>query len=220
MTGMFSLCTEKIVIVAMDTQVSNEDHTPRLFASKIMPLLHARSIICPMGDFDLAISLFEHIEKNIICKDVSSLIRYLDVSLDDFIAFFINRYNRKPNGTIYIFGFNCIMNVFESYKLRVDEGHGTITRCQHGYMARPGEGIIDPELGTLLIPSSPEDIPKTFILAIETMKEIDDKRPQNKKWGIGGHSQMAILHSNGYTLTSLPMEDFEEEYKYVCSRCK
>ncbi|MBE6524618.1 MAG: hypothetical protein E7Z65_07120 [Thermoplasmata archaeon] len=221
MTGMFSLCTKEIVIVAMDTLVSSgEDHTPISFASKIMPLLHARSIICPMGEFDLAMSLFEHIEKNILCKDISSLVHYLELSLNDFISFFINRYNRKPNGTIYIFGFNCILSVFESYKLTVDDGHGVITKCEYGHMARPGKGIIDPESGTLLIPVNPDDIPKTFIQAIETMKKIDDERPQNERWGIGGHSQMAILHGYGYTLTSLPMEDFEEEYEYICSKRK
>ena len=218
MTGFFSYCNEDIVIVAMDTLVTCKDHTPTNIVSKIIPLLHSRSLICPMGDIDLAFAAFEFIEKNIICQDVSSLVHYFNFSMSSFIKMFKERYSYDPNGTLYIFGYNVINSVYESYKIEIRGTVGQVSKCEYGYMARPGEGIVDPENYDLLVNPHSDNFMDLFIEAIREMKRIDDERPKDKKWGIGGHCQVCLLREQGYHLVSSPMADFEKTYGNVVNK--
>ena len=55
MTGLIAWLEDNQVIIAMDTLASYTDHTPFKIVSKIMPILHTRSILCPFGDLELGL---------------------------------------------------------------------------------------------------------------------------------------------------------------------
>lgn len=200
--------------MAMDTLASEEGSLkPFKTVTKIIPLLHIRTIICPMGDLQFALSLFNYIELNVICNDYSTLINILKKDMKSFVDQYIDK--QHTHGTIYLIGYNPSKSRFEGCVLRLEGNSFKFDDLGYGLIVKPSGGILDPETKQPLIPIKTDQIPDLLYDIVVKMREIDLDREKNEKMGIGGQVQIVTMTKSGYTLETTEMNDYKKTYNEI-----
>ena len=200
----------------MDTLASNADKTPFKPVTKIIPLLHCHSVLCPLGALQLHHALFQYIDEQIICHDIDDLVHHLNENIPAFFSWASEIWKHPLKGTIYILGYSLVKQTYRSFAFRSLGNSATIDELPQGFIARPPTGIIDKETLMPLIPFDLNDIPSSLAMAILKMKEVDDNIPSSEKVGIGCHVQVALISNKGYTLTTVEMPDYIQTYNKCC----
>lgn len=218
MTALAVYYTEKELTVAMDTLASNPDKTPFKPVSKIIPILHCHSVLCPLGDINLGHAMYVFIEQSIFCYDIDNLIKNLKLAIQTFFDWGHNTFKTPLEGTLYIFGYSLEDECFKGYAFRSDGKNAKIEQLPEGFIVRPGEGIIDKETLEPLTYFDKNDIPTSLALAVIKMRNVDRSKPEKERVGIGCQIQITVVGNKGYTLTTWEMDDYIETYNECCEK--
>ena len=217
MTALAAYCSDSELVIAMDTLASYPDKSPFKPVTKIIPLLHIHSVICPLGHLQLAHSLFLFIEERIICYDIDNLILHLRQNVNSFFQWTSDIWKTPLLGTVYLFGFSLSDKIYKGFAFRSSGNTATIDELPHGFIAKPHHGVIDEDSLEPLIPFNLNDIPSSLASAVLKMRNVDRSRPVQDRVGIGCQIQIAILDNRGYTITTVEMEDYKTTYNECCA---
>lgn len=220
MTGLIAWMVDDQVTIAMDTLASYTDHTPFKIVSKIMPILHTRSVLCPFGDLELGLSLYQYVQSSILSYDIRTLVSNLEKGMQSFLDCFIKTHNRAPNGSIFFFGYDRTDNKYRGFVFRVNEGTFVLDEEPKGLIVKPPTGVIDKESLLPLFPFDLNNVPGSLYCGICKMKVIDDSKNLDDRVGIGGQVQIAVLSKDGYQLSTLEMQDFRETFNETCANLR
>lgn len=220
MTGLIAWLEDNQAIIAMDTLASYTDHTPFKIVSKIMPILHTRSILCPFGDLELGLSIYQYVQSSILSHDIRTLIVNLQNGMQSFLDYFIKTHNQNPNGSLFFFGYDCTEQKYRGFVFRIIDGTFVLDEEPEGLITKPHTGLIDKESLLPLFSFDLNDIPSSLYNGICKMKIIDDNKKLEERVGIGGQVQIAILSDNGYQISTIEIKDFRETYNETCANLK
>lgn len=213
MSALNAILTKDSVILAMDTQVTEQGTgRPIKTVTKFLPLPHMNCIVCGTGSLELILKWFSFIENRIISNGIYQLDKITNNYLNDIIG------DVDYGCTIYQFGLHEIDKTFHGYVYRKDNNYISES-LEYGLICKPKDAFIE-ENGVLNL-NKFFDVPNQsydellFKIMLE-QKEYDDSLPYDKQVGIGGIMQIVYLTSEQYIIKNYKyFDDYEEKYKIM-----
>lgn len=201
MTALNFILQEDSVYIATDSLVIDaQTKSPRMFQTKIYPLLHMDGVICGAGVMEFITQWYVHVQSQIVANNILELNKYSPTALRT-LSMQMN-VPKEFSTTIFQFGFDKDEQRFRGFVYQSINNFEEI-EVPYGPVIRPP------------VPYNFTDDPiENFIKIISDQRELDLSEPQDARIGIGGEVHFFIMMSGEMRFIRCHrFEDYENLYE-------
>jgi len=212
MTALVFVLDRDSVVLGMDTlAIRADDHSPHLYASKVLPVPHLGGVVCGTGSQRMPLEWFVEIETRVVARDFDFLNEAAPVLLPEIWA----RLDEPSTSTIYHFGYSAAEDCYVGFAFRSKNGF-VAERLDYGIGLKPVHEDLIAIAPELLEQPSVHD---AIVELIRVARTLDEALPQSERVGIGGEVHLLTL-TEGRQIgwATRPWSDFESLFAQMLQR--
>jgi len=219
MTGLFYILNEDSVIIGMDSlviqkNIETEEKTPWKFETKVLPLMHLKSVLCGVGNMDFFMKWFVEMNNCVIGCDIDILEKVARGKYEEFVK----KIPCEFGATVYHFGYSIKEDRMKGFVLDTKKPH--IEVIPYSQWAQPTAIMKNIEKvkeikENCTIDGKTNGIKYAYEMLLE-MKEIEDKKGDTSKIYIGGEMHfIGIEKQFQFHAFVVPFPDYLKQYNEI-----